>query len=104
MVARSNIIWINENTDNEENKAYLNQLENLDNFNIQSFINVQESITQIKSIKFERTFIIVSGGLYIEFIQCFSMSLSEIYVIPKLIIFESNKQNFFIIIKNLLKS
>ena len=95
MVARSNIIWINENTDNEENKAYLNQLENLDNFNIKSFTNVQESITQIKSIKFERTFIIVSGGLYIEFIQCFSMSLSEIYVIPKLIIFESNKQNFF---------
>ena len=61
----SNIIWISQNVENEENAAYLKQLESLGNFKVKSFKNIKESIIQIKSIHFEETFIIISGELYI---------------------------------------
>ena len=94
MVILSNIIWISQNVENEENAAYLKQLQSLGNFKVKSFKNIKESMIQIKSIHFEETFIIISGELYIEFIDSLQRNLVDINVIPKIIIFTENKSNF----------
>ena len=94
MVLLSNIIWIAQNIESEENIANLKLLESLGNFKVKSFKSIKESMIQIKSIQFEETFIIISGELYIEFIDSLQRNLVDINVIPKIIIFTENKSNF----------
>ena len=45
-------------------------------------------------IVFPKTNIIISGSLYTEFIEKFEEILTEIFIIPKIIIFASNKEKF----------
>ena len=94
MVFQSYIIWIDPNVDNKENTSYLKSLESLGNFIVKSYKNIQESMTQIKSIQFEETYIILSGKLYIEFIDCLKKNLLDINIIPKIMIFTGNKTKF----------
>ena len=48
----------------------------------------------IKSLKFSETTIIISGSLYTEFIKKFEENLTDIFIIPKIIIFTLNKEKF----------
>ena len=88
-----NVIWIDENVDNEENTGYLKELNAL-GYNVQCFKNVDEGFDLVKSIRFESTKIIISGRLYIKFVKKFIDNINEIYVIPKIIIFTLNKERF----------
>ena len=88
-----NVIWIDENVDNEENTGYLKDLNAL-GYNVQCFKNVDEGFDLVKSIRFESTKIIISGRLYIKFVKKFIDNINEIYVIPKIIIFTLNKERF----------
>ena len=88
-----NIIWIDENVDNDENTGYLKDLNSL-GYKVECFKNVDDGLNYIKSIKFESTKIIISGRLYIKFIKIFIDNLNDIYVIPKIIIFTRNKEGF----------
>ena len=63
-------------------------------FKINFFKDIQSSIKFIKSIEFEDTFIIISGNLYDNLINTFNENLNNISIIPKIIIFEQNKQEF----------
>ena len=45
-------------------------------------------------MKFSETNIIVSGRFYEDFISAFEENLSEIYIVPKIIIFTSSKKTF----------
>ena len=92
MVVISNIIWIDSIVDNEENSRYLEELKAYFFFKIKYFKNVNDAINKIKKIKFEETNIIVSGRLYIEFIEKFKENLKDIYIIPRIIIFTLNKE------------
>ena len=94
MVVISNIIWIDPNADNEENRGYLKDLQSYNYFKIKCFQNVYEAIDIIKRIEFEETYIILSGRLYIKFIEKFKENLKDIYIIPKIIIFTGNKEKF----------
>ena len=94
MESLSNIIWIDTNIENEENTMYLKELELFGNFRINCFKFVEPAIEKIKKINFELTFIIVSGKLYKDFIEKFKNNLNDIYVIPRIIIFTSNKEKF----------
>ena len=89
-----NIIWIDKNIDNKENILYLEELNNIKNTKISPFKNVIDALTLIKKIKFSETNIIISGSLYSEFIEKFEENLSDIFIIPKIIIFTSNKERF----------
>jgi len=90
----TNIIWIDPKVDNEEIKSYLKELKNFKNTKISSFKSVMESLTFIKKIKFSETFIIISGSLYTDFIEKFKENLKNIFIIPKIIIFAPNKEQF----------
>ena len=94
MAEIANIIWIDPNVDNEENNGYLKELQNYKYFKISSFKNIDEAINKIKEIEFEETNIILSGRLYIQFIEKFKENLKDIYIIPKIIIFTGNKDKF----------
>ena len=94
MVALPNILWIDSNIDNEENISYIEELKSLGYYKIKCFKEINSAIEYIKTIEFEETFIIVSGSLYIPFINTFKNHLSDIYVIPKIIIFADNIEKF----------
>ena len=90
----SNVIWIDPNIDNEENTKYIKELQDINCFNIRYFKNVMDAITLIKSIRFIETNIIISGSLYSEFVEKFKENITNIFIIPKIIIFTLNKEKF----------
>jgi len=90
----TNVIWIDPNVDNKENTYYSKELEKIKNTKIICFKNVTDALTLIKNIKFSVTNIIISGSLYSEFIEKFEENLTNIFIIPKIIIFTSNKEKF----------
>ena len=94
MVALPNILWVDSNVDSEENASYIEELKTLGYYKIRCFKDIDEVIDHIKTIEFEETIIIVSGSLYIPFINSFKNNLNDIYVIPKIIIFTSDKEKF----------
>ena len=59
---------------------------------IKCFKNIEEGINSLKSIKFEETFIIVSGSFYLAFIEYLKENLKDIYIIPKIIVFTSEEK------------
>ena len=94
MVVISNVMWIDKNVDNEENKGYRKYLESIWYLKLKCFKNINEAIEYLKEIQFVETKIIISGRLYIEFINIFIENFKEINVIPKIIIFTNNKKLF----------
>ena len=90
----TNVIWIDPNIDNGENSYYLEELENIKNTKINWFKNIEDALILIKKLKFLETTIIISGSLYTEFIKKFEENLTDIFIIPKIIIFTLNKEKF----------
>jgi len=90
----TNIIWIDPNVNNKENTLYLEELKKIKKTKISCFTNVRKALTLIKKIKFSETNIIISGSIYNEFIEKFEANLTDIFIIPKIIIFTSNKERF----------
>ena len=93
--SKINIFWLDPNVDNEENTEYKRRLENLGYEKIKCFKTIEEGINSLKSIKFEETFIIVSGGFYFNFIEVFKEDLKDIYVIPKIVVFTQKKKHYY---------
>ena len=94
MEALSNIIWVDKNIDNEENSIYIKKCISLGRYKVKTCKDLSEAIIQIKKLHFEETFIIVSGSLYIQFILELKKCLKNLCIIPKIIIFTSNKERF----------
>ena len=90
----ANVIWIDANINSEENKLYFKELKKINNLKVTAFDNVEKAIESIKEIKFKETKIIVSGRLFSSFVNRLYKNLSEINVIPKIIIFTRKKDLF----------
>ena len=87
------IIWIDQNIHNEENKRYVEDLEELDNKKIIQYQKVSDAIEYMKSILFEETKIIVSGRLFDEFINTLKKNINDICFAPKIIVFTTKEKN-----------
>ena len=85
----SHIIWVDGQINSESNTKYKIQLELLGNFKIKYFLDVNEAMTYIKSIKYEETFIIVSGRLHTDLIGNLIKNFTDLCIIPKIIVFTS---------------
>ena len=92
---KSNVIWIDENLDNEENKKYVEKLYSFGSFIVRLFKNLDKAIERMKYIEFQDTKVIVNDKLYYEFIKKFKENIIDMCVAPKIIKFTNNKQNFF---------
>ena len=88
------IIWVDPNVDNYENSSYLDQLRSIGFKQIDTFKYVEDSISYLEGIRFEETIVILSGKIYIEFIEKFKKNLKNIFVIPKFVIFLNRKNEF----------
>ena len=90
-----NLIWIDLNVNNDENKKYIEKIRNLKQFKIFTFQNIDDAFEKIKKIEFVNTFIIIQGNLYKEFINSFQSYENEMMIIPKIIIyFKGLKEEF----------
>ena len=88
------LIWIDPNIDNDENQGYVKSMKELRFSNIQCFKTTDEGINYIKTIQFESSKIILSGRLYIEFIEKFKENNKNLFLIPKIAVFTGNKNKF----------
>ena len=96
-----NLIWIDRNIHNNQNTQYIKEIcSNFKFCKIKEFSDVNNSINYIKQIKFESTKIIISGELYSEFVNMLKEIIIDIYVAPKIIVFTSNKEQFYILNKD----
>ena len=94
MESKLNLIWIDVNYDNKENTSYLKEFNKIKTLKIKCFKDNDEAIKYIKAIKFEETNIIISGSLYTQFIENFKENITDIYIIPKIVVFTKNKEDF----------
>ena len=101
------IIWIDKNVNDNENKAYLNEVNfsntqqdiNIHEFNndnilndIKTFIDIKSGINYLKKLKFVQVIVIISGSFFKDFIIKLKKNYKDIYVIPKIIIFTTEKR------------
>ena len=99
-----NILWISSNEQKkEEITRYIKKIQSSGSFKINLFYSIEESICKLKNFRFEEIIIIIDGNLYIQFIELFQKNLKEIYIIPKIIIFTRNKEDFMTKNKDYLK-
>ena len=90
----TNVIWIDPKIQNEENTEYKKELEKIGNIKLKCFVKVNDAINHLKTIKFQETKIIISGKIFFEFVQLFQENILDMRVVPKIIIFTSNKEKF----------
>ena len=74
----SYIIWIDKEIEKMKNKEYIEELENINEFNVITFKEVDNAIIKIKEIKFVETYIII-----MIFIEEFKKEEENIYIILK---------------------
>ena len=86
------IIWIDPNVNNQQNEKYKKELESLGFQKIKLYNNIEDSIKELITIRFEETYIIGSGSFFSQFINILKANLVNIYTIPKIIIFAFNKE------------
>ena len=104
------LFWIDANSNNKENNIYKLYLkENYDKYIVTAFESVEQSIEKILELSFEELFVIVSGRFYKDFINQIMNNLPKIKVVPKIIIFTGDKNNFLeyhndLHMKNILNS
>ena len=91
---KSILVWIDKKIDNNENKVYLKEFEEMELFDIFTFKNEDDGLKKIKEIKFRKTFLILSGSVYQDFIIKFINQINDIFVIPIIIIFTWDKYYF----------
>ena len=97
---RTDLIWIDTNVDRKDNVHYIKYLESIKNLKVCCFKNVEDGLNYLLSIRFVDIIIITSGVLYNEFIEKFQENLNKVYIIPKIIIFTTNKNRFLDKYKN----
>ena len=101
-----NLIWIDPKINNEENIQYQKALKKITfeentqdkkvfkTITLHCFESIKNGIDYLKTIKFEKVVIIISGRISTSFYEELKNNLNEIIVIPKIIIFTRNSKKF----------
>ena len=89
------LIWLDANIDNEENKGYrtINK-EKLKEFEVLTYSETEKAIEKLKTIFFKKTYQIISGRLYEEFIIKYKNNLNQFNVTPKITVFTGSVEGF----------
>ena len=93
MVVLPNIVWLDRYSDGGEITEYVSQIKSFVYSNIKCLKAINDSINYLKKIKFIDTIVIVSGSLYFPFIKEFKINMNDIYIIQKIIIFNSKNMD-----------
>ena len=90
------IIWIDKNINNEENQKYVTDLKKR-NFKVDTYDDIYMGLNEIllnKNNYFKDIYVILSGYFYQDFILQFKTYLMDICIVPKIVIFTSDKKSF----------
>ena len=96
-----NLIWLDPNVYNSENNLYQDSLKELNKFKLFTYTQTKDCLSRLKTIYFQKTFIIMSGSISQEFFIEFEKIMDEILVCPIIMIFTSVKK-FNSIKKNII--
>jgi len=96
-----NLIWLDPNVNNAENLVYQKEIKNLNKFKLFPFLKTKDCLLKLQDIKFEKTYILVSGSLSREFFEELEKIINEILICPLIIVFTSTKK-LNLIKKNIL--
>ena len=88
------IVWIDQNCDSPRFKEDKKYFESNTDSKLELFKNNEDAFKYLKKIKFEDVYIIISGSLYIEFVENFKININVMNFAPKIIIFTRNKEDF----------
>ena len=88
------IVWIDQYINNDENKLIQRELRKHRGLELEAFDSVEDGIKLLKNEKFKNTLIITSGFFYTLFYPQFQNIIKQINIIPKIIIFTSDKYKF----------
>ena len=83
------VLWLDANVNIGENLKYQNLFKDINKIQIFPFVEINSCIDKIKEIRYEKTFIIISGSLLNDFKKEFEKIIKEIEIIPEIIIFTS---------------
>ena len=75
-------------------KKYESDIKNHDYIKLKYFEEINDGIKYIKGIRFQKTIIIISQDLFPEFYESFKKNEKELYVLPKIIIFNEINESY----------
>ena len=100
-VYEENLIWLDSNINRTEYLLYQGQLIDIDKFELFLFTNINDCISTLKTIKYKKTYILISGELAKGFLEELDKIINEITVCPTIIIF-TNKRKINIVKKDII--
>ena len=92
MYQSANILWLDAQINNPENKKYQEKIKKINQIKFLPFTETKDCIDTLKSIRYEKTFIIVSGSLLNEFYQELQKLMDQLEVVPEILVFTSQKR------------
>ena len=96
----STLLWLDSNVNNSENKEYQNLIKKISKIKFYVFTKINDCIQKLITIKYEKTFVLVSGSLSSKFFAEIEKIENSLEVIPTIMIFTSN--SFYVIKQNIL--
>ena len=100
-VKKINLIWLDKNVNNNENKFYQAAIKEMGIFELFTYTEVKDCLSKLKEINFKKTYIIISGNLSKEYFMQFEKVINNIQVCPEIMIFTS-REKFNQIKKNII--
>jgi hypothetical protein len=90
-----NLIWISKNIKDKKYNDYIIEIDAFQKFQCFTPDSIDEGIDKIINIKFEECVIIVDSDIYKDFNEKFKKEIDELYLIPKIIVFNNKNNNEF---------
>ena len=100
-VKKINLIWLDKNVNNHENKIYQAAIKEMDIFELFIYTEVKDSLSKLTEINFTKTYILISGSLSQKYFMEFEKVINNIQVCPEIMIFTS-REKFNQIKKNII--
>ena len=91
-----NLLWLDKKVNNDENKYYQQYIKKIRQIKFYTFTEINDCIKKLKKIKFEKTFVLISGSLANDFFIEIEKNINEFKVLPVIMIFTSFKRSYII--------
>jgi hypothetical protein len=87
-----NLLWLDPKINNDENREYQRIIKRIRKITFYPFDDIKLCIDKLKQIKFEKTFVLVSGSLSDDFFIEIEKNINTINVLPVIMIFTSYRK------------
>ena len=89
---KCNLLWLDKNVNNNENKYYKDFIIKIKQIKFDAFTEINDCINKLIEIKFEKTFVLISGSLANDFFIEIEKNINKFKVLPSIMIFTSPRK------------